>query len=413
MAPRNADVSSDGGTILLSGGVIAEHCEGGKRETSELKASWDYEKVKAPLFRPCFPDVAWVAPSRLKRVSVSSDIRKCRILEPARLGPWAMTLRKDQQNIGDLGPYVLAAAALHALLLALGLSTTFRHPELQAEILPTIGTLVSVDFEPPALARSQALPGGGGPIVRGSKDSKDEPARPTARVASQSRAAALDPVHPVDESDLSPGPSPDVEAIQASIERRRRGVEMAEAAAAFGTGRGANGGPGGHGAGQGAPPIHGRIAFGNGSRGTLTGRVCFLPVGTLRIADVHDCQYVATLYTDTLDIPERHFFDGFPGVTNRSEWFLIDYTGTFTVSAYGSYDFRLHSDDGSYLYIDDKLVIENDGKHAPASRSGSIALFAGQHRIKVRYAQTNDRMALQLFVRVPDAQAERIFTCAL
>jgi hypothetical protein len=128
---------------------------------------------------------------------------------------------------------------------------------------------------------------------------------------------------------------------------------------------------------------------------------------------VRDCPYVATVYTDTLDIPERHFSDGFPGVSNRSDWFLIDYTGAFTVSEYGSYDFRLHSDDGSYLYIDDKLVIENDGKHAPRSRSGSIALGVGWHRIKVRYAQTNDRMALQLFVRVPTARSERIFTSQL
>jgi hypothetical protein len=201
-----------------------------------------------------------------------------------------------------------------------------------------------------------------------------------------------------------------VVALQAALESRQRGIEAAAAAAAAGAGGPGNGGPGGRGAGWGAPPIQGAIAFGNGSRGALTGRVCFLPVGTMRIADVRDCRYVATVYTDTLDIPERHFYDGFPGVTNRSEWFLIDYTGTFTVREYGSYEFRLYSDDGSYLYIDDKLVIENDGKHAPTSRWGTIPLVAGRHRILVRYAQTNDRMALQLFVRVPQEGEERIFT---
>ena len=141
--------------------------------------------------------------------------------------------------------------------------------------------------------------------------------------------------------------------------------------------------------------------------------VCFLPVGTLRIAQVRDCQYVATVYADTLDIPERQFYDGFPGVTDRSDWFLIDYTGDFTVSADGSYEFRLHSDDGSYLYIDDHLVIDNDGKHAPLSRYGTVALGVGEHRIKVRYAQTTDRMALELFVRTPRARDERIFTTRL
>jgi hypothetical protein len=79
----------------------------------------------------------------------------------------------------------------------------------------------------------------------------------------------------------------------------------------------------------------------------------------------------------------------------------------------GVYEFRLHSDDGSYLFIDDRMVIDNDGKHAPESRSGRVSLATGEHLIKVRYAQTDDRMALQLFVLVPGASSERIFTTKL
>jgi hypothetical protein len=331
----------------------------------------------------------------------------------------AFALRHVDRDTRDLSAYVLAAVVVHAALFPIG-SFKFRPDELHAGILST-NSLVSIDIEhiePPVPERLGIVPGGGSPIVRGSKEVPSR--RPAQLDPPKTKPAALDPVHSVEEppeDGASPVPSPDAVAFQAATERRRRGVEMAEAAAA-GAGRGENGGPGGSGAGSGArrgapPAIHGHIAFGNGSHGDLTGRVCFLPVGTLRIADVRDCEYVATVYTDTLNIPERQFSDGFPGVTNRSEWFLIDYTGTFTVSEYGSYSFRLHSDDGSYLYIDDKLVIENDGKHAPSSRSGSIPLFVGQHRIKVRYAQTNDRMALQLFVRVPAARAERIFTSQL
>ena len=70
---------------------------------------------------------------------------------------------------------------------------------------------------------------------------------------------------------------------------------------------------------------------------------------------------------------------------------------------------RLHSDDGSYLFIDGALVIENDGKHKPESRLGSIALAAGSHQLRLLYAQTIDRMALQLFVRRPGARGEQLF----
>lgn len=297
--------------------------------------------------------------------------------------------------------------------------------------MPAIaGSLVSVEVEPAIREPASGLPGSGVAIVGGEREAADrhaatrEPARgPKAALALVRPAPAAemprgeDPPHPTDVvAGASPVASNDaasaVLAEQAAEERRQRGIEAA-AAAAMGAGGPGRGGPGGGGAGWRPPAIQGSIAFGNGTHGALTGRVCFLPVGTLRISDVPDCQYVATVYTDTLNIPERHFYDGFPGVTNRSEWFLIDYTGSFTVREYGAYEFRLHSDDGSYLYIDDKLVIENDGKHAPLSRSGSIALVVGRHRIKVRYAQTNDRMALQLFVRTPRDSEERVFTTEL
>lgn len=290
-----------------------------------------------------------------------------------------------------------------------------------------IAGLVNVEVDPPMHDRTSPSPGSGLPVVGGAREASDRAAAPVVAPKAARAVAAplqLDRLAQSPQSDAlerpadvvagaSPAPSSEAQsafaAEQAAIERRQRGIEAAAAAAA-GFGGPGRGGPGGDGAGWPAPAIRGSIAFGNGSRGALTGRVCFLPVGTLRIADVRECRYVATLYTDTLDIPERHFYDGFPGVTDRSEWFLIDYTGTFTVREYGSYEFRLHSDDGSYLYVDDKLVIDNDGKHAPASRSGSIPLVVGRHRIKVRYAQTNDRMALQLFVRAPQDSEERIFT---
>ena len=91
---------------------------------------------------------------------------------------------------------------------------------------------------------------------------------------------------------------------------------------------------------------------------------------------------------------------------------MIEYQGAFTVGKDGTYDFRLHSDDGSYLFIDGTMVIDNDGKHKPTSRSGSIPLQIGLHQLKLLYAQTTDRMALQLFVRVPGTFFEKLFMLA-
>ena len=76
------------------------------------------------------------------------------------------------------------------------------------------------------------------------------------------------------------------------------------------------------------------------------------------------------LLHDSFNVPERQQPEGFPGISDRATWFMIEYQGAFTVGEEGTYTFRLHSDDGSYLFIDGAMVIENDGKHKPESRSG-------------------------------------------
>ena len=94
-----------------------------------------------------------------------------------------------------------------------------------------------------------------------------------------------------------------------------------------------------------------------------------------------------TIYTTALNVPPQDFSIGFPGVTQRFEWFAIDYTGRFWIEKPGIYRFSLTSDDGSRLYIDDQLIVDNDGEHPPEKREGSIQLAGGIHRIRVPYFQ--------------------------
>jgi hypothetical protein len=144
------------------------------------------------------------------------------------------------------------------------------------------------------------------------------------------------------------------------------------------------------------------------------GRIYDLPEGAAQLPDFHTLQPVGSVYVHTLDVPDQDFHIGFPGVTNRFEWFAIDYTGVFAVSQAGDYGFRLSSDDGSRLFIDGKPVIDDDGAHPTRTASGQANLTAGRHSIEVRYFQgPAQRVSLQLFC-TQGAGKEAIFpACGL
>src|SRR6185369_10587497 len=101
--------------------------------------------------------------------------------------------------------------------------------------------------------------------------------------------------------------------------------------------------------------------------------------------------------------------EGFPGVTDRFEWFGLEYTGTFKVKKSGRYFFSLTSDDGSKLFIDDSLVIDNDGLHSQRERSGEIDLDNSTHKIKLQYYQgPRTEIGLQLFATL-NSEKQEIF----
>jgi hypothetical protein len=65
--------------------------------------------------------------------------------------------------------------------------------------------------------------------------------------------------------------------------------------------------------------------------------------------------------------------------------FAMRATGDFNVTRDGSHTFYFTSDDGAELYIDGKLVIDNDGMQAATQKTVTLDLDAGLHKIEVRY----------------------------
>jgi hypothetical protein len=111
---------------------------------------------------------------------------------------------------------------------------------------------------------------------------------------------------------------------------------------------------------------------------------------------------IGDIYTTRLNVPPRDFREGFPGVTDRFEWFAIDYTARFWIDAPGKYSFSLLSDDGSAMYIDERRIIDNDCMHPPLTVNGSVRLEGGIHEMRVSYFQgPRFHVALQLQVKPP------------
>jgi hypothetical protein len=142
---------------------------------------------------------------------------------------------------------------------------------------------------------------------------------------------------------------------------------------------------------------------------SLRGTVYELAPLTPRLPDLTRLQPVGFLYTHSLNVPTRLYTEGIPGVTDRVEWFAIDYEGDFQIDKPGRYRFDLTSDDGAKLYIDGNLIVDNDGIHETLSLRGSVVLSSGIHHLHVPYFQgPRDRVALVLEI-APPSEDFRVF----
>jgi hypothetical protein len=65
--------------------------------------------------------------------------------------------------------------------------------------------------------------------------------------------------------------------------------------------------------------------------------------------------------------------------------FASRHTGYVLIPGTGTYTFYLNSDDGSKLWIDGALLINNDGLHSMREYSAAVAMSAGYHSIRVEF----------------------------
>ena len=93
---------------------------------------------------------------------------------------------------------------------------------------------------------------------------------------------------------------------------------------------------------------------------------------------------------------------------NLPEYFGLEYTGYVQVPEEGVYAFFTDSDDGSRLYIGDKMIVDNDGLHGMVEERGVIALSAGLHPIRVQFFQKSGGRDLKVSFEGPSGEKQVI-----
>ena len=86
-------------------------------------------------------------------------------------------------------------------------------------------------------------------------------------------------------------------------------------------------------------------------------------------------------------------------IRKRDSNFGVVYEGFIDIPVSGSYTFGIISDDGSKLYIDEQVVVNNDGLHAARLKEGEVQLEAGVHPIVVTFFERLGQEVLEVYWR--------------
>ncbi|MBG48447.1 MAG: hypothetical protein CML05_09180 [Pseudozobellia sp.] len=81
-------------------------------------------------------------------------------------------------------------------------------------------------------------------------------------------------------------------------------------------------------------------------------------------------------------------------IPGKDDDFGVVYTGFVKLAKTGMYLFKSTSDDNSRIYIDERLVVDNDKRHSNRTAEGYIALEKGLHKIRIEFVERSGEQYL-------------------
>jgi len=150
----------------------------------------------------------------------------------------------------------------------------------------------------------------------------------------------------------------------------------------------------------------GSNAFGSGTVSDIKCNVYFIPEGAQKVPALDALTPNGFFFAQNLNVASRTFEEGFPGLdpsgVKRNTNFALRCEWPLNVTVDQTYEFGLTADDGAIFYIDDTVIVDNDGSHAAAEKKGPVRILPGMHYARVDYYQgASPTVALQLMVTPP------------
>jgi hypothetical protein len=106
-----------------------------------------------------------------------------------------------------------------------------------------------------------------------------------------------------------------------------------------------------------------------------------------------------------------HLFDAWNGPP--PDTFSTTWSGVVIAPREGTYSFGTVSDDGSEVFVDGRLVVDNGGHHSPLLATGSVHLAQGAHSVFIRYFQDGGGFHFEFLWGRDGSRLERVPAWAL
>jgi hypothetical protein len=125
-----------------------------------------------------------------------------------------------------------------------------------------------------------------------------------------------------------------------------------------------------------------------------------VPPGTLKVPAYRTMVPYRTGSVSQVNFPSAGADTNFAG-SGRADYVGAVFDGFIKMPTAGSWKLSLESDDGGMLYVNDALVVDNDGIHATIEVTGTVTLSAGRHPIRIEWFEGDGGAVLVLRAEGP------------